>query len=206
MSAETVSSGSAAGHTGEETLMTAIPRRFLLPMPEKPTREGAAHGKHPPAHEMMRNDPYAKKVAHGPSCGPVSRYRVPVSRPLPLHTLEAIPDRRERALNVESSLAPLFRGSTEGAALPDFLTPSGNNRRREIEERKKQEQRVRSDPDAKRRANEPRRMPNLERKVPRGFVPQCANVVKKAPLSRSENEYRPAKRGNRTAKRSKSEE
>ncbi|RNF08792.1 hypothetical protein TraAM80_02533 [Trypanosoma rangeli] len=162
----------------EEKPLTQIPQRFLLPAaPGKKGREASVDGGRPSVHELMRNDDYTKKVARSSTGRLVSHYRVPVSRPLPLHTPEAGADRRPLKRNVESVFASLFRGSGEGAVVPDFLKPAENNRRREIEERKKreeQEQPIFGDPDAKQRLLEPKHMPKLDMKVPVDFVPRCA--------------------------------
>ncbi|RNE99007.1 uncharacterized protein Tco025E_09106 [Trypanosoma conorhini] len=178
MSVETQPSASTATCARGEPPLTQIPQRFLLTTAAtgKTARESAGRGGRPSVHELMRNDEYTKKLARSSAGGTVSRYRVPVGRPLPLHTLEAGAGWRQPARNVESSLASLFRGSAEGAVVPDFLKPAEHSRRREIEERKERERQLIGDPDAKRRLLEPKQMPNLDKKVPVGFIPRCAAV------------------------------
>lgn len=172
-----------ADQEDNEVHFTEIPSKFMLHDGKVSSVNGSACENHSRMHEAMWNKKYEKAIAANTAGRQATRYVVPVNQPLPLPSLDATKGRREGDANKESILAPLFRNSAGGTAGLSFLTPAENNPRREIEQRKKQqkeEERPRDDPGAKQRMNEPKHMPDLSKKVPKDFIPQCATVSTKA--------------------------
>ncbi|KAH9601245.1 hypothetical protein LSM04_000998 [Trypanosoma melophagium] len=164
--------------------MTEIPPQFIISKARKTTHDGLAHEPHSQVQGEMSNERYEQHLARNASAPRNCHFRVPVNRPLPLRTWDTQgKGHSKKRSNVESVLAPLFSGAAssnnEEGVKPGFLIPAEHNRRREVEERRRRDEYVRSDPDAKRKINEPKHMPNLKKKVPKGFVPSCATVKKK---------------------------
>lgn len=156
--------------------LTEIPQQFMLAKTKNLLIGGAAHKVRSQSQQATRNQQYEKKLANNGAGRLVSRYRVPVNRPLPVRSLDIAQVSRKKNFNVESVLAPLFGGAAGDAAKVDFLVPAENNPRRMIEEKKKREERPRGSTEIKQRMNEPKHMPNLDKKVSKNFIPRCAMV------------------------------
>lgn len=156
--------------------LTEIPQQFMLPKKKNCVSGGVTQKARSKLHDAMRNQQYEKKLANNAAVRLVSRYRVPVDRPLPVNSLEVSQTRHKKDFKVQSFLAPLFGRSGTGAAELSFLIPAKNNPRRMIEEKKKSEERPRSSNDIKQRINEPKHMPNLDKKVSKNFIPRCATA------------------------------
>ncbi|KEG06240.1 hypothetical protein DQ04_15081010 [Trypanosoma grayi] len=169
--------------------LTEIPPQFLLPKPKKMARDGLVHGRPSALHEAMQNERYNKKLAREAASRELLRYRVPVNRPLPPTSGEAGGEKYEAAAKVESIFAPLFRDGSAGrgeSVKLDFLTPAAHNPRLEVEQKKLKEQEALIAFSAHPATSKKEKKPNLDMKVPKGFVPQCATVQTASSASRNE--------------------
>ncbi|CAJ16542.1 uncharacterized protein TEOVI_000839000 [Trypanosoma equiperdum] len=159
--------------------LTEIPKQFLL----EPGAAGVGVGIG--TRQLVLKDKTEAAQRSWP------RFRVPVDRPLP-RAVWSPSCRRRRPSQVESYLAPLFTasGNEEEKATLSFLHPPEGNPRQVVEERKRQEMSQRwVDAEGNPRlsvAEVPIRVPNLKKKVPKDFVPQCALVFTQSRMAEVE--------------------
>ncbi|CAD2215150.1 hypothetical protein AGDE_01117 [Angomonas deanei] len=137
---------------------------------------------------ITANSEYEDRLA---SRSPPGAFRVPVERALPI-SYEAQCDirrvtgeRRKSSLHLTSGYAPLFTHSSSHGREPSpeeeehlrFLHPPPENPKTRVQHKLEEKHAFdkKCDPNLKKRMNEPKKYPNLNKKVSRKFVPACTD-------------------------------
>ncbi|KPI84754.1 hypothetical protein ABL78_6199 [Leptomonas seymouri] len=170
-----------------------IPKRFTLKMPSARLATGRSKKHSRLFYRQTHNRSYIRRLRRQRKVSVIENhyFQVPTT-PLPLSFTAQLDNERARGSQgrrrgpTGSGYAPLFsKASTSPLASRELtsverdalqcLKPSAHSPRAEMQEKlEAMGHYIPSDPHARTRFNEPKRMPNLHRRVPRGFTAACA--------------------------------